>query len=96
MERSEAVTVILARIMKMMDRSSESMLTSFSHFEGSDRIVEASANPLRRQPYGRERNAHPNRDLLLRKPRYLDSDNFAHMAHGDTLNSQHKSYELEH
>jgi hypothetical protein len=96
MERSDAVTVILARIMKMMDRSSESVLRSFSHFDGSDRMVEASANPLRRQSYGRERNAQPNRDLLRRKPRYLDSDNFAHMAYDDRLNSQHKGYELEH
>jgi hypothetical protein len=86
MERSDAVTVILARIMKMMDCSSESVLRSFGHLEGSDRMVEASPNPPRRQPYGRARNAQANRDLLRRKHPYLVSDNFARMANNDPLN----------
>lgn len=66
MERSGAVTNVLARIMKMMDRSNESLLRSINHFEGvhtraiaSPRVpqpradlrgLEALSNPVRRRP----------------------------------------------
>jgi hypothetical protein len=40
-ERSEAVTIILARVMKTMDRSNETLLRSISHFEGVDISVKA-------------------------------------------------------
>ena len=36
MERSEGVSVALDHIMKMMDRSGERLLRSFSPFEGSE------------------------------------------------------------
>jgi hypothetical protein len=42
MERSEGVTTALARIIKTMDRSNESLLRSISYFEGSDIRLEAS------------------------------------------------------
>jgi hypothetical protein len=94
MQRSDAVTVILARIMKMMDRSNESVLRGFAQFESSDKIVEASINPLRRQLRARGRNAQPNRVLSRQKLRYPNSDNFAPAVHTDPLASQLNAYEL--
>lgn len=94
MQRDDAVTLILARIMKMMDRSSESVLSTFSPFEFSDRMIEASTNPLRRELSGRGRNTRSNRDFSGRKPRHPASENFAHLAKDDPLAPQHKGYEL--
>jgi hypothetical protein len=44
MESSEAVIDTIARIMRTMDRSSESLLRSISHFEGVD--IRDEAPPL--------------------------------------------------
>src|ERR1035437_3862904 len=85
MQRDDAVTIILARIMKMMDRSSESVLSTFSPFEFSDRMIEANTNPLRRELSSRGRNAQSNRDFPGRKLRHLASDNFARIAKDDPL-----------
>jgi hypothetical protein len=79
MERSDPVTVIIARIMRMMERSSESLINSISSFEGSDTMGEAL--PLPRQTLRRRRDAQPNRNLMRRKPRDLEQDSFAPMAH---------------
>jgi len=60
MERSEAVTSVLARVMKMMDRSDGSLLRSISHFEGvSTRAAAKPAAPQLRADIGIEPNAVP-------------------------------------
>jgi hypothetical protein len=74
MERSDPVTVILARIMKMMDRSSERLLKSIRPPEVPDATGEAISLPL---AHGRRRDAQPNRDLSRRKRRDLEPDSFA-------------------
>jgi hypothetical protein len=89
MERSDAVTDILDRIMKLMERSSDSSLNGASLFEGSDRTLEARPSPFRRQSYGRGRKAHSNHDFPRRKPRFIDSDNLAPTAHDAPLGVQH-------
>jgi hypothetical protein len=48
MERSEAVTAVLARIMKMLERSNESLLGSINQFEGAS--IGAIAGPTVPQP----------------------------------------------
>jgi hypothetical protein len=47
-ERSEGVTATLAGIMKMIDRSNESLLRRISHFEGL--ATRAEASPKTHQP----------------------------------------------
>lgn len=48
MERSEAVIIVLARIMKMMDRSNESLLRNINQFERVH--IRAIASPRVPQP----------------------------------------------
>ena len=95
METSDRVTAILARITKMMDRSSGRLLKGVSQFENPDRVVEASPIPLSHHANGRSCNAQPDHDLLRRKPRELESDRFVRVTHDDSISEQPKSYGLE-
>jgi hypothetical protein len=52
MERSEGVSVVLDRIMKMVDRSGERLLRSFDRLEGSAITVRAAPKGRRLRPAG--------------------------------------------
>jgi hypothetical protein len=95
MERSDPVTNILARIMKMMDRSSGSLLDSVNQLESSLGLVETSQIPLASHAYGRRRNAQPDRDVLRRRPRAIESDSFVRVVPVDSISAQAKGYALE-
>jgi hypothetical protein len=45
MERSEGVTVTLARIMKLMDRSNERLLSSIGHFGSRTKLEQVQRLP---------------------------------------------------
>jgi hypothetical protein len=95
MERSDPVADILARIMKMMDRSGASLLSSVGPFGSSPARVEASLVRPAGRSYGRRRNAQPDRDLSRRRLRAAESDCCAQVVHDDSLSAQAQSYLVE-
>jgi hypothetical protein len=95
MERSDPVADILARIMKMMDRSGASLLGSAGSFRSSPARVEASPVRPAGRGYVRRRNAQPDRDLSRRRLRAAESDRCAPVVHDDPLSAQAQSYVVE-
>jgi len=95
MERSDPVADILARIMKMMDRSGASLLGSAGSFRSSPARVEAS--PVRSAGHAdrRGRDAQPDRDLSRRRLRAAESDHCAPVVHDDPLSALAQSYGVE-
>jgi hypothetical protein len=92
MERSDPVADILARIMKMMDRSGASLLSSVSPFGSSPARVEASLVRPAGHADRRRSNAQPDRDLARRRLRAAESDRGAPVVHGDPLSALAQSY----
>src|SRR5579863_10051885 len=95
MERSDPVADILARIMKMMDRSGASLLSSAGPFGNSLAGIEASL--VRPADYAdrRRRNAQPDRALSRRRLRAAESDRRAQVVHDGSPSAQAQSYGVE-
>jgi hypothetical protein len=95
MERSDPVADILARIMKMMDRSGASLLGSVGPFGSSPARVEASLVRPAGHADRRRRNAQPDRDLARRRFRAVESDRGASVVHDGSLSAQAQSHLVE-
>ena len=95
MERSDPVADILARIMKMMDRSGASLLSSVGPLGSSPARIEASLVRSAGHADRRRRNAQPDRDLARRRFRAVESDRRAPVVHDDSLSAQVQSYGVE-
>jgi hypothetical protein len=95
MERSDPVADILARIMKMMDRSGASLLSGLGPFGSSPARVEASLVRSAGHVDRRWRNAQPDRDLSRRRLRAAESDRRAPVVHDVSLSPQAQSYPVE-
>jgi hypothetical protein len=95
MERSDPVADILARIMKMMDRSGASLPRSLDPFGSSPARVEAALVRPTGRADRRRRNAQPDRDLARRRRRAVESDRFAPVVHDGSLSAQAQSYGVE-
>jgi hypothetical protein len=92
MERSDPVADILARIMKMMDRSGASLLSSAGPSGNSPAGVEGSLVRPAGHADRRRSNAQPDRDLARRRLRAVESDRFAPVAHDGSLSAQAQSH----
>jgi hypothetical protein len=95
MERSDPVADILARIMKMMDRSGASLLSSAGPFRSSLARVEASPVRPAGRGYERRRDAQPDRHLSPRRLRAAESDRSSQVVHDASLSAQAQSYVVE-
>jgi hypothetical protein len=95
MERSDPVADILARIMKMMDRSGASLLGSADPFRSSLARIEASPVRPAGRGYGRRRDAQPDRHLSRRRLRAAESDRRSPVVHDGSPSAQAQGYGVE-
>ena len=95
MERSDPVADILARIMKMMDRSGASLLSSAGPFGNSLAGIEASLARPADYADRRQRNAQPDHDLARRRRRAVESDRRAPVVHDGSRSTQAQSHLVE-